>query len=379
MSYRTNHCSSLRKADSGTRVTLCGWVDSRRDHGGVVFIDVRDCNGITQVVFRPEEHPEAASTAHSLRSEDVIQVAGTVAPRLAGTENLKLPTGEIEVVADAVTILNRAEVLPFPLGESSVAEDVRLEHRYLDVRRPEMVRTLTMRHKITKATRDFFDANGFLEIETPLLSKSTPEGAREFLVPSRIFPGRFYALSQSPQQYKQLLMVGGIERYFQIAKCFRDEDPRADRLTELTQIDLEMSFVTKEDIFSLIEGLLAQIFQAIHGIEVCRPFRRLTYEAAMNRYGIDKPDLRFGMELVALDEVFRESQFKVFRSAIDAGGVVKALNAKGLASITTGQMEDLTETARQMGARGLAFIKVENGEWKSPIVKFFSEAEKSAL
>ncbi|HEY5812812.1 MAG TPA: aspartate--tRNA ligase, partial [Terrimicrobiaceae bacterium] len=292
---------------------------------------------------------------------------------------LKLPTGEIEVVADAVTILNRAEVLPFPLGESSVAEDVRLEHRYLDLRRPEMVRSLTTRHKITKATRDFFDANGFLEIETPLLSKSTPEGAREFLVPSRIFPGRFYALSQSPQQYKQLLMVGGIERYFQIAKCFRDEDPRADRLTELTQIDLEMSFVTQEDIFSLIEGLLAQIFQAIHGIEVCRPFRRLTYEEAMNRYGIDKPDLRFGMELVALDDVFRESQFKVFRAAVDAGGVVKALNAKGLASITAGQMEDLTEIARQMGARGLAFIKVENGEWKSPIVKFFSEAEKSAL
>jgi aspartyl-tRNA synthetase len=379
MSYRTNHCGALRKSDSGTRVVLCGWVDSGRDHGGVVFVDLRDRNGVTQVVFRPEQHPDAASVAHGLRSEDVIQVSGTVAPRLPGTENPKLTTGEIEVVADGLTILNRADVLPFPLGEDSVGEDLRLEHRYLDLRRPEMVRTLTMRHQITKATRDYFDAQGFLEIETPVLSKSTPEGAREFLVPSRIFPGRFYALSQSPQQYKQLLMVGGIERYFQIAKCFRDEDPRADRITELTQIDVEVSFVTEEEIFSLVEGLLAHIFHVVRGVEVSRPFPRLTYLEAMNRYGTDKPDLRFGIELVALDDVFRESQFKVFRTALDSGGVVKAVNAKGFAGITTGQIEDLTEVARQWGARGLAFIKVENGEWKSPIVKFFSDAEKTAL
>ena len=379
MSYRTNHCGALRKADSGARVTLCGWVDSRRDHGGVVFIDLRDRNGITQVVFRPEAHPDAAALAHGLRSEDVVQVSGTVSPRLAGTENLKLATGEIEVVADELTILNKADVLPFPMGEESVGEDLRLEHRYLDLRRPEMVRNLTMRHKITKATRDYFDAQGFLEIETPLLSKSTPEGAREFLVPSRIFPGSFYALSQSPQQYKQLLMVGGVERYFQIAKCFRDEDPRADRITELTQIDVEVSFATEEEIFSLVEGLLARIFKIALGADVSRPFPRLTYQEAMDRYGIDKPDRRFGMELVALDDVFRESQFKVFRSAIESGGVVKAINAKGFANITAGQIEHLTEIARQSGARGLAFIKVEGGEWKSPIVKFFSEAEKSAL
>ena len=265
------------------------------------------------------------------------------------------------------------------MGEESVSEDLRLEHRYLDLRRPEMVRNLTVRHQITKATRDYFDAQGFLEIETPLLSKSTPEGAREFLVPSRIFPGSFYALSQSPQQYKQLLMVGGVERYFQIAKCFRDEDPRADRITELTQIDVEVSFATEEEIFSLVEGLLAQIFQTVLGAEVSRPFPRLTYQEAMNRYGIDKPDRRFEMELVALDDVFRESQFKVFRSAIESGGVVKAVNAKGFANITAGQIDHLTEIARQCGARGLAFIKVENGEWKSPIVKFFSDAEKSAL
>ena len=379
MSYRTNHCGALRKADSGARVTLCGWVDSRRDHGGVVFIDLRDRHGITQVVFRPEAHPDAASVAHGLRSEDVVQVSGTVSPRLAGTENPKLATGEIEVVADELTILNKADVLPFPMGEESVGEDLRLEHRYLDLRRPEMVRNLTMRHKITKATRDYFDAQGFLEIETPLLSKSTPEGAREFLVPSRIFPGSFYALSQSPQQYKQLLMVGGVERYFQIAKCFRDEDPRADRITELTQIDVEVSFATEEEIFSLVEGLLARIFKIALGADVSRPFPRLTYQEAMDRYGIDKPDRRFGMELVALDDVFRESQFKVFRSAIESGGVVKAINAKGFANITAGQIEHLTEIARQSGARGLAFIKVEGGEWKSPIVKFFSEAEKSAL
>jgi aspartyl-tRNA synthetase len=379
MSYRTNHCGALRKSDAGSRAVLCGWVDSHRDHGGVVFIDLRDREGITQVVFRPEEHPDAASLAHGLRSEDVIQVSGMVAPRLAGTENPKLATGEIEVVADAFTILNKADVLPFPLREGQLSEDLRLEYRYLDLRREEMVRNLTVRHKVNKATRDYFDAHGFVEIETPVLSKSTPEGAREFLVPSRIFPGKFYALSQSPQQYKQLLMVGGIERYFQIAKCFRDEDPRADRITELTQIDVEVSFATEEEIFSLIEGLLAQIFLVVRGVEVSRPFPRLSYQEAMDRYGTDKPDRRFGLELVALDDVFRESQFKVFRAVIESGGVVKAMNAKGLANITTGQMENLTEIARQWGARGLAFIKVENGEWKSPIVKFFSEAEKSAL
>lgn len=379
MTYRTHHCGALRKTDAGSRATLCGWVDSRRDHGGLVFIDLRDRNGVTQVVFRPEEHAEAAAAAHGLRSEDVVQVSGTVAPRLTGTENSKLATGEIEVVADTLTILNKADVLPFPLDEESVNEDLRLEHRYLDLRRPAMVRNLTVRHKIIKATRDYFDGQGFLEIETPVLSKSTPEGAREFLVPSRIFPGSFYALSQSPQQYKQLLMVAGVEKYFQIAKCFRDEDPRADRITELTQIDLEASFIRPDDIYTLIEGLLVDVFRAARGIEIPTPFERLTYDEAMNRYGSDKPDRRFGLELVDLADVFGESQFKVFRGALDSGGVVKAINAKGFAGITTGQIENLTELAKQYGAKGLAFIKVENGEWKSPIVKFFSEAEKAAI
>lgn len=379
MTYRTHHCGALRKADSGSRVTLCGWVDSRRDHGGVVFIDLRDRNGITQVVFRPEEHAEAASAAHGLRVEDVVQVSGSVAPRLTGTENTKLATGEIEIVADTLVILNKADVLPFPLDEDSVNEDLRLEHRYLDLRRPAMVRNLTVRHKVVKTTRDYFDRQGFLEIETPVLSKSTPEGAREFLVPSRIFPGSFYALSQSPQQYKQLLMVAGLERYFQIAKCFRDEDPRADRITELTQVDLEASFITQEDIIELIEGLLVEIFREVRGVEIPRPFLRMTYQEAMNRYGSDKPDRRFGLELITLDEVFKASEFKVFRGALDNGGTVKAINAKGFAGITTGQIEGLTELAKQYGAKGLAFIKVENGEWKSPIAKFLTDAEKQAL
>jgi len=379
MTYRTHTCGALRKADAGSRVTLCGWVDSRRDHGGLVFIDLRDRNGITQVVFRPEEQAAAAGVAHGLRSEDVIQISGLVAPRLTGTENAKLATGDIEIVVDTITVLNKSDVLPFPLDEDSVNEDLRLQHRYLDLRRPAMVRNLTTRHKVIKATRDYFDGQGFLEIETPVLSKSTPEGAREFLVPSRIFPGSFYALSQSPQQYKQLLMVAGVERYFQIAKCFRDEDPRADRITELTQIDLEASFITQEDIFKLIEGLLVEVFRSARGIEIPTPFERMTYLDAMNTYGVDKPDRRFGVKLVELGDVFKDSQFKVFRGALDSGGTVKAINAKGFASITTGQIEALTEMAKQSGAKGLAFIKVENGEWKSPIVKFFTDAEKAAL
>lgn len=379
MSYRTHTCGALRAADTDSVATLCGWVASRRDHGGVIFIDLRDREGLTQVVFRPEDFPTIAAQAHTLRSEDVIQVSGTVVPRLAGTENAKLATGEIEVVAAELAILNRADVLPFPLDDDISNEDVRLQYRFLDLRRASMVRNLKIRHRLEQATREYLDDAGFLEVETPLLSKSTPEGAREFLVPSRVSPGHFYALSQSPQQYKQLLMAGGIERYFQIAKCFRDEDPRADRITELTQIDLEASFVTREDIIHLIEGLMQRVFRATTGRELETPFLRLTYDEAMNRFGSDKPDMRFGVELVDLGEVFAGTEFKVFRGALDAGGCVKAINAKGFAGITTGQIEDLTQMAKQYGAKGLAFIKIENGEWKSPIVKFFTEAEKAAL
>jgi aspartyl-tRNA synthetase len=377
--YRTHHCNELRASDAGKEASLAGWVDSRRDHGGVIFIDLRDREGLTQVVFRPEESPEIAASAHSLRSEDVIKVTGKVALRLEGTRNQKLATGEIEVVAASLSILNRSEVLPFPIDGEVGSEDLRLAYRYLDLRRASLVRNLRTRHRLAKATREYLDREGYLEIETPVLSKSTPEGAREFLVPSRLIPHHYYALSQSPQQYKQLLMVGGIERYFQIAKCFRDEDPRADRITELTQIDMEASFIGQEDIFRLIEGLLKEIFRATGGVEIETPFPRLTYQTAMDRFGIDKPDLRFGMELVELSNLFRTSQFKVFRNAVDTGGVVKAINAKGFANITTGQIEELTNLAKSAGAKGLAFIKVERGEWKSPIVKFFSEAEKAEL
>jgi aspartyl-tRNA synthetase len=377
--YRTHHCNELRAEQIGKEVTLVGWVASRRDHGGVIFIDLRDREGLTQVVFRPDEFPDIAKEAHALHDEEVIQVSGLVAKRLEGTANPKLATGEIEVVAAKLTILNRCAPLPFQLGAALSNEDLRLRYRYLDLRRPAMSHQLKTRHALNRAARQYLDRNGFLEIETPILSKSTPEGAREFLVPSRLIPNHFYALSQSPQQYKQLLMVGGVEKYFQLAKCFRDEDPRADRITELTQIDIEASFVEVEDIFRLVEGLLREIFLATQNVDIPIPFPRLTYHEAMNRFGSDKPDMRFATELVDLSDLFGETQFKVFRSALDQGGVVKAINAKRFAGITTGQIEDLTNLAKLSGAKGLAFIKVENGEWKSPIVKFFSAAEKSAL
>ena len=377
--YRTHDCNSLRKIDIGREATLAGWVHVSRDHGGVIFVDLRDREGITQVVFRPEENADLAKQAHTLRSEDVIQVSGKVAARVPGTENPKLATGDIELIPAELRVLNRADDLPFPIDAEIHNEDLRLTYRYYDLRRPELSRNLRVRHRVAKATRDYLDSQGYLEIETPILSKSTPEGARDFLVPSRLTPGKFYALPQAPQQYKQLLQVAGVEKYFQIAKCFRDEDMRADRQPEFTQIDIEASFVRPDDIFALTEGMLAAIFKAALQIEVKTPFDRLTYFEAISRYGSDKPDRRFGVELVDLGDVFRESTFKVFRGALDAGGVVKAINARGFAGITIGQADELTEIAKTFGAKGLAFIKIENGEWKSPIVKFFSDAEKSAL
>src|SRR6266478_4878269 len=377
--YRTNSCNSLRKSDIGRQVTLAGWVNVTRDHGGVTFIDLRDREGLTQVVFRPEENAELAKEAHSLRSEDVIEVSGKVAARVPGTENPKLATGDVELIPTQLRILNRAEYLPFQLDAEIHNEDLRLTYRYYDLRRPRFAQNLRIRHRAAKATRDYLDSQEFVEVETPVLSKSTPEGARDFLVPSRIMPGRFYALPQAPQQYKQLLMVAGVEKYFQIAKCFRDEDLRADRQPEFTQIDIEASFVTPDDIFSVTEGMLAAIFKAARNVDIKTPFDRLTCREAVTRYGSDKPDRRFEMELVDLGEIFRDSSFKIFRGAVDAGGVVKAINAKGFAGITIGQADELTEIAKLHGAKGLAFIKIENGEWKSPIVKFFSDAENTAL
>ena len=377
--YRTTDCNSLRKTDIGKEATLAGWVHVSRDHGGVIFVDLRDREGLTQVVFRPEENAALAKQAHGLRSEDVIQVSGKVAPRVPGTENPKLSTGDIELIPIQLRILNRADDLPFPIDAEIHNEDLRLTYRYYDLRRPELSRNLRIRHRAAKATRDYLDSQGYLEIETPILSKSTPEGARDFLVPSRLMPGKFYALPQAPQQYKQLLQVAGVEKYFQIAKCFRDEDLRADRQPEFTQIDIEASFVEPDDIFAVTEGMLAAVFKATRNIDIKTPFDRLSYRDAVGRYGSDKPDRRFGIELADLSEDFRASGFKVFRGAIDSGGVVKAINAKNFASLTIGQSDELTEIAKTFGAKGLAFIKVENGEWKSPIVKFFSDAEKAAL
>jgi aspartyl-tRNA synthetase len=374
----------LRAAHIGQTVTLSGWVHSRRDLGGLIFIDVRDREGRTQTVFDPSDLPkETFEQAAALRSECVISVTGKVRARPEGTNNPKILTGEVEIAAVELEVLNLAEVLPFPVDDPEVAskvnEELRLKYRYLDLRRPEMSRNLRLRSKVATATRVFMDEQGFLEVETPILFKSTPEGAREFLVPNRREPGTFYALPQSPQQFKQILMVGGVERYYQLARCFRDEDQRADRQLEFTQIDIEMSFIEREDIYALIEGLLKRVWKVALNQEIQTPFRRLTFQDAINRYGIDKPDTRFGMELQDFTEEFRASSFKVFSGAIANGGIVKALNAKGMAGATQGQMDTMTEHARSFGAKGLAYIKVEGGEWKSPIVKFFNEAEKAAL
>jgi aspartyl-tRNA synthetase len=387
---RTHHCNELRPAHIGQMVTLTGWVHSRRDLGGLIFIDVRDREGRTQTVFDPSDLPkELFERAAALRSECVIRATGKVRQRPEGTNNPKIPTGEVEVMVKELEVLNVADVLPFPVDDPEVAskvnEELRLKYRYLDLRRPEMARNLRLRSKVAIATRQYMDEQGFLEIETPTLFKSTPEGAREFLVPSRVNPGQFYALPQSPQQFKQILMVGGVEKYFQLARCYRDEDLRADRQPEFTQVDIEMSFIEREDIYALIEGLLKRVWKTALNLDVPTPFKRISFEEALNRWGIDKPDTRFGMELVDFTEEFRASKFKVFSGSIAAGGVVKALNAKGLAGATQGQIETMTEYAKSFGAKGLAYIKVEKGadgatvEWKSPIVKFFSDTEKAAL
>ncbi len=380
--YRTTSCNSLRAENIGQTVTLAGWVNSRRDHGGVIFIDLRDREGRTQVVFRPEEFPQVSEQAHGLRAEDVIQVTGKVATRITGAVNSKLATGEIEVIAAEINVLNKSEVPPFPLDDPKVNEDLRMEYRYLDLRTAHMQRNLKLRHRVVKATRDFLDEGGFLEIETPILSNPTPEGARDFLVPSRLNPGTFYALPQAPQQYKQLLQVAGLEKYFQIARCFRDEDLRADRQPEFTQIDIEASFVGEQDIQTLVEGLLTRIFKESVGVDIPTPFPRMAYSEAMTRFGSDKPDTRFGLELTELTDIFTSSAFKVFASVASGGGTIKAINAKGAAALLSKeQLKKWEEWVKvDCGAKGLAYVKwTVGGEWESPIVKFFSDAEKAAL
>lgn len=383
---RTHHCNEIRPGHIGETVTLIGWVNTVRDQGGVIFIDLRDREGITQCVFRSEVSPEAAELSHKLRSEDVVQVTGNVEERLktdeVDTKNDNLETGEVEIAAAQLTIVNKAEVLPFQLDKELSNEDLRLKHRYLDLRRPRLTRNLRQRHIITKAARDYLSDDGFIEVETPILSKATPEGARDFLVPSRINPGKFYALPQAPQQYKQMLMVAGVEKYFQIARCFRDEDLRADRQPEFSQIDIEASFVNQDDIIGLIEGMLSSMFEQARGVEVPTPFERLAWHDAMNRYGSDKPERRIGMEMVDLTDELKDCEFRVFSGTVANGGVVKAINAKGFANISVGQVDKLTKLAQEAGAKGLAYIQARDTDrstWRSPFVKRMTDDEVEAL
>ncbi|MED3842304.1 aspartate--tRNA ligase [Geobacillus stearothermophilus] len=378
---RTYHCGEVPETAVGERVVLKGWVQKRRDLGGLIFIDLRDRTGIVQVVASPDVSAEALAAAERVRSEYVLSVEGTIVARAPETVNPNIATGRIEIQAERIEIINEAKTPPFSISDDTdAAEDVRLKYRYLDLRRPVMFQTLALRHKITKTVRDFLDSERFLEIETPMLTKSTPEGARDYLVPSRVHPGEFYALPQSPQIFKQLLMVGGVERYYQIARCFRDEDLRADRQPEFTQIDIEMSFIEQKDIMDLTERMMAAVVKAAKGIDIPRPFPRITYDEAMSRYGSDKPDIRFGLELVDVSEIVRNSAFQVFARTVKEGGQVKAINAKGAASrYSRKDIDALGEFAARYGAKGLAWLKAEGDELKGPIAKFFTDEEQAAL
>jgi aspartyl-tRNA synthetase len=379
---RSHACGAVSAADVGSEVIVAGWVQRRRDHGGVIFVDLRDHQGLVQVVFRPEESAESHERAGEIRSEYVILARGIVQRRTPDTVNPKMATGEIEVVAQEVRLLNRATPPPFPLEDNpGVDESTRLRYRIHDLRRAPLQRNLRLRHELYQATRRILCDRDFLEIETPMLAKSTPEGARDFLVPSRLQPGEFYALPQSPQLMKQLLMVAGLDRYFQIVRCFRDEDQRADRQLEFTQIDLEMSFVGVEDVLDVLEELTAGVFAEVIGVEFQRPFSRISYADAMARFGSDRPDTRIQLELVDLSEAFRESGFRAFRSAVDAGGIVKCLPIHDAQELGRGAVDRLEKfVKKELGAKGLAWIRVaEDGSWQSPIVKFFSDAERAAI
>ena len=377
---RTGYCGSLTAKDVGREVVLMGWALRRRDHGGLIFVDLRDREGISQVVFDPELNREAHRKAETIRNEYVVAVKGKVAPRPEGTVNPNLKTGEIEIVVCDCRILNRSKALPFTLDDYvEVAENLRLKHRYLDLRRPVLQQNLILRSKAAQTARQYLCANGFLELETPFLTKSTPEGARDFLVPSRIHQGSFYALPQSPQLFKQILMVSGFDRYFQIVRCFRDEDLRADRQPEFTQIDCEMSFIDREDIIAVMEGLIGNIFEETMGVKIELPMKRMTYGEAISRFGVDNPDLRFGLELVELTDMVANSGFKVFADVAAGGGIVKGINAKGCARFSRKEIDDLTEFARIYGAKGLAYVKMTPEGWQSPIAKFFTPDEIAAM
>lgn len=380
MSKRTHNCGQLTDKDIGKKVCLSGWVDTWRDHGGVTFIDLRDREGVTQIVFNPDRDKKLHSQSRKLRAEFVISIKGVVEARPKGTVNTKLKTGKVEVAVKEIEILNVAASPPFEISDDAkISEEIKLSYRYLDLRRPVMQRNLRIRHNTAKAIRDFLHDKGFLEVETPILTKSTPEGARDYLVPSRLNPGKFYALPQSPQLFKQILMISGCEKYFQIAKCFRDEDLRADRQPEFTQLDMEMSFVDEEDIFEVCEALMKYVLKKVKGVDVKTPFPRLTYGEAMSRFGTDKPDTRFGIEISELKDVFDGTGFNVFKEAIEGGGSVFGLNAKGLSKISRKEIDNLIAFAQENGAQGLAYFKFTDKGVESPILKFFDKARIGQL
>ena len=377
---RTHTCSDLKADDVGENVVLMGWVQRRRDHGGVIFVDLRDRTGITQVVFNPVMDKRVHKKAHAIRSEYVLGVRGRVEKRPDGMTNPNLSTGEIEVMVVELKILNVAKTPPFLIEDTvDVSENIRLKYRHLDLRRSQLQHNITLRHKAARTIRSYLDRNGFLDIETPVLTSSTPEGARDYLVPSRVNPGQFYALPQSPQIFKQLLMISGFERYYQIVRCYRDEDLRADRQPEFTQIDLEMSFVGEEDVIHITEGMMAELFKSVLDIDIKPPFLRLSYRDAVGRFGLDKPDIRFGLELKDISDIVKNSGFKLFSGAVKKGGVVKALNAKGCIDFSRKEIDDFTDFVAVYRAKGLAWIKVREDAWQSPIAKFFTDKEKESL
>jgi aspartyl-tRNA synthetase len=377
---RTHSCGELKAKDAGLEVVLMGWVQRRRDHGGLIFVDLRDRDGLTQVVFNPEVNPDVHTKAGVLRDEWVIAIRGVVNPRPPDMINPQLDTGEIEVLVEELRLLNASKTPPFQLEDYRVdtSEALRLRYRYLDLRRPSVMKNILFRHRAAQVARQFLNDQGFIEVETPILTKSTPEGARDYLVPSRVMPGHFFALPQSPQLFKQLLMMSGLNRYYQLCRCFRDEDLRADRQPEFTQIDMEMAFITEEDVIRVVEGLMKALFQELLGVRLQPPFPRLTHQECMDRFGLDRPDPRFGLELKEVTDLIRESEFRQFREVVDQGGIVKALNGPGLAKLSRKELDDLTGLAGVYGARGLAWVKMQQ-DWQSPLAKFFPAGLKAAL
>jgi len=377
---RTHHCCQLRDTDIGTEVTLMGWVQHRRDHGGVIFIDLRDLKGITQIVFNPEHSKDVHNKAHDIRNEYVLGITGKVIARPADMLNPNMDTGAVEVMVDELAIFSTAKTPAFQIEDRvEASESIRLQYRYLDLRRSQLKNNILARHKATMAIRNYLDSNDFVDIETPFLTKSTPEGARDYLVPSRVNQGQFYALPQSPQLFKQMLMISGFDKYYQIVRCFRDEDLRADRQPEFTQIDMEMAFVDEEHIMKIAEGMIVNIFKKVLNLDLTTPFSRLTYKESMDRFGLDRPDLRVGLELCDISDIVKDAGFKVFANVVKNGGLVKAINAKGCATFSRKQIDDLTKYVSVYKAKGLAWIKVKENDWQSPIAKFFTDEEKDAL